>query len=84
MTIFRKEDYYKPLEKCSRKQDKHGVSEYLTMLAISRMPAEFSETQLKEEMREVITNDTLGKLVDKGLMQAIWDDKQQAIVYTVA
>lgn len=82
MKKFRKSDYFKPIEDCCREQDENGVSEYLTMIAISRMKTEvFTEKELQEEMHKVIVNDALGSLVDKGLVKAVWDEENNDMAF---
>lgn len=73
MKTYRKSDYFKPIEECSREEDEDGVSEYNTMIAISRMNDEFTEDELKKELVQVIVNQTISGLVDKGLFRAVWD-----------
>jgi hypothetical protein len=81
---YKKSDFGKPLEECSREQDEHGVSEYITMIAISRMQDEFTEDELKKEVAEVILNDTLRSLVEKGLLKVTWDAEQKDFIYDLA
>jgi hypothetical protein len=82
MNKFRKSDFFKPLEECCREEDEDGVSEYVTMLAISRMKNEvFTEEELQKEVALVICNQVLSSLVDKGLVKAVWDEEKNDIVF---
>lgn len=82
MKKLRKSDYFKPLEECSREEDEDGVSEYVTMLAITRMKSEeFTEEELQKEVAQVIVNGLLSSLVDKGLVKAVWDEQKNDIVF---
>lgn len=86
MNTYRKSDFAMiPVEDCSREPDEYGVSEYFVRLALSRIDKEeFTHEELKNEVAQVMLNDTMSTLVDKGLIKAIWDEKQQAIVYEAA
>lgn len=82
MKKFRKSDYFKLLEECSREEDEDGVSEYATMLAISRMQNDvFTEEELQKELALVICNQILSGLVDKGLVKAAWDSDKNEVVF---
>jgi hypothetical protein len=82
MKKFRKSDYCKPLEECSREEDEDGVSEYVIMLAITRMKNEvFTEEELQNEVAQVICNNVLSSLVDEGLIKAAWDPEKNDIVF---
>lgn len=78
---YKKIDYFKPLEQCSKEENDDGVSEYDTMIAISRLPDEFTHKQLQEEVQQVLCNRVLGDLVDKGLIDAVWDPTLQDVVF---
>lgn len=81
---FHKSDYFKPLEDCSKEENEDGVSEYDTMIAISRMKNEvFTEAELQKEIAQVVVNKVLNSLVDKGLVTASWDPEQNAIVFNL-
>lgn len=78
---YKKADYGKPLEECSKRAKPDEASEYDTMLAISHMPAEFTDAQLRKELHLILVNKGLSSLVDKGLIEAAWDPKTESISY---
>lgn len=79
--IFNKQEFLRPLDQCSKLEDESGISEYDTMIAIVRMNDIFSEDELRTELKQVIVNKTLSNLIDKGLVKAVWDDKQEEFVF---
>ena len=67
-----------PLEDCSRELNDDGFSEYDVRLAISRMDEEFTSEQLAKVMEDVLAEQALMSLVDKGIAEMVWDDKKNA------
>lgn len=78
---MRKEDYFKPLEECSKEHTEDEPSEYETMLAISRMPDEFTYEELCKEVNNVLLNRALSDLIDMGFVKAVWDEEQHIITF---
>ena len=70
---LKKSDYMCSLDSCSREPNEDGVSEYHIRLAISRLPDEFTHEELSDEVAEVISNEVLSSLVDKGVAETFWD-----------
>ena len=70
-----------PIEECSREEDAEGISEVDVQIALSRLPDEFSDEELEIELKQVVTNRVLGSLVEKGLVKAVWDEKQNDFVF---
>lgn len=79
--VYEKCDYFKPLEECSKEEVNGEASEYDTMIGISRMPAIFTEEELQQEMKKVLFNKTMGSLVEKGLVHAVWDPEVEDFRY---
>jgi len=72
--IHHKKDYFKPLEECSKEIiGDDDASEYDTMLAISRMPDEFTDAELDKEIHSILLNRAMSKLIDEGLVEVIWN-----------
>lgn len=82
MNLFRKSNLHlKPLDQCSREENEYGESEYDAMIALSRLPEEFTGEQFTAEIEQVIANRVLSDLVDKGVVELVWDNEKQDFVF---
>jgi len=79
--MHNKSDYFKPLEECSRVSVDGEYSEYITILAISRMPDYFTDDQLLTEINTLAISEDLMHLVELGLVNMSWDEKQEDLVF---
>lgn len=84
MKTYRKSDYFKPLEECSKEEDAEGVSEYDVAIAITRMKnEEFTDLELKQEIALVVTYRLMSSLVDKGVASVSWDPKTNDFAFSL-
>lgn len=83
MTIHRKirKLYPKPLEECSKEEDKDGVSEYDHAMAFNLLPDEFSNEDFSDMLHKVIIDRTLQSMVQKDLIEQYWDEKSGNMLF---
>lgn len=81
MNTYRKGPESKRIEDCSIEEDEAGICERDIYVALSRLDDEFSEEELNHQVRGAVIERHLSDLIDKGLVEALWDADQEEVVF---